>query len=129
MKKTLSAIVSASCLIMGGCATIVEGTDQVVLFDSKPSGAKCSISRVGDGLLYPEFVTPTSLSIGKDKDQLIITCEKEGYEKAIIYTDSNFAGWTLGNLVFGGVIGIGVDAASGALNEYPSNVVIPLTKK
>lgn len=129
MKKTLSVTVSALCLLMGGCATIVEGTDQVVLFDSDPSGAECSIARAGEGLLYPKFITPTSLSISKDKDQLTITCNKEGYEQKLFYTDSNFAGWTMGNLIFGGVIGVGVDAATGALNEYPSHVLIPLRKK
>ena len=116
-----------SALWLGGCATIVEGNDQVVHFDTNPSGATCSISRSGEGILYPSFKTPTSLSIEKDKDQLLVSCKKDGCQDKTFYTDSNFEGWTLGNLLFGGIIGLGVDAASGALNEYPSNVQIPLS--
>lgn len=126
MKKVLILLAAASGVGLGGCATIVEGNDQVVHFDTEPSGATCSISRSGEGLLYPSFKTPTSLNIEKDKDQLVVSCKKDGCREKVFHTNSNFEGWTLGNLVFGGIIGLGVDAASGALNEYPSHVQIPL---
>jgi hypothetical protein len=32
-----------------------------------------------------------------------------------------------GNVIFGGVIGLGVDAASGALNKYPDMVTVAMT--
>lgn len=32
-----------------------------------------------------------------------------------------------GNVVFGGLIGLGVDAASGAMNKYPDVVTIAMT--
>lgn len=128
MKKVIFNCTVALSVLLSGCATIVEGSDQTVYFDTDPSGAKCSISRKGEGMLYPSITTPASLEITKDKDELVVKCEKDGYKDAIIYTDSNFQGWTMGNLIFGGIIGLGVDAASGAMNEYPSQVVIPLKK-
>lgn len=126
MKKIL--FLTPVLLLTSGCATIVEGNDQTILFNTDPSGATCSITREGQSL-YSNFTTPTSLQIEKDKDYLTITCEKEGYEKKVINADSDFEGWTFGNIIFGGIIGIGVDAASGAMNEYPSQIVVPLQKK
>ena len=33
---------------------------------------------------------------------------------------------TFGNILFGGIIGVAVDASSGAMNEYPSSVTVRL---
>jgi hypothetical protein len=44
---------------------------------------------------------------------------KECYQPGTAIIPSNIEGMTAGNLLFGGVIGIGVDAASGAMNKYP----------
>ena len=41
---------------------------------------------------------------------------------------SNFEGWTAGNLTFGGVTGLGIDSATGAINEYPYAFKVPMTK-
>lgn len=129
MKKLALIFAASASLAAGGCATITQGSKQTVYFDTDPSGAKCTISREGEGVLYSEITTPASLEISKDKDQMKIVCNKDGYKETTVFTDSNFEGWTMGNLLLGGVIGLGVDAASGALNEYPSNVVIPLKKE
>jgi hypothetical protein len=32
-----------------------------------------------------------------------------------------------GNIIFGGVIGLGVDAVSGALNKYPDQVTVAMS--
>jgi hypothetical protein len=32
-----------------------------------------------------------------------------------------------GNVIFGGIIGLGVDAASGAMNKYPDVVTVAMT--
>ena len=113
---------------LSGCATITQGAQQSVLFDTSPSGAVCSITREGN-MLYADFTTPRSLQIEKDKDDLVITCDKDGFRKTVIHTNSSFEGWTMGNLLLGGIIGLGVDAASGAINEYPSQVVVRLEEE
>lgn len=128
-KKITIGIIALSCLFLNGCATITQGSKQTVLFDTDPSGATCSISRTGEGVLYPNFETPASLEISKDKDELVVICNKEGYKETVIHSGSNLEGWTLGNLLIGGIIGVGIDAASGAMNEYPSQVVVPLRKE
>jgi hypothetical protein len=128
VKKSPILFAAAMAFALAGCATIVEGSKQTIRLDTKPSGAICAVQREG-AHLHSEVETPAVLTIEKDRDPLVVTCRKEGFEDAVVHTDSSFQEWTLGNLVFGGIIGLGVDAASGALNEYPAVVVIPLTKK
>jgi membrane-associated protease RseP (regulator of RpoE activity) len=55
-----------------------------------------------------------------------ITCIKDGFQDAVASIPSGFEGWTVGNLVIGGVIGLGVDAATGAINDYPNAFQVPM---
>ena len=128
VRRKLTVLALAAPLALSGCATITQGSKQTILFDTSPSGATCSIAREGN-MLYHDFTTPTSLQVEKDKDDLVVTCEKEGYRKKVIHTNSSFEGWTMGNLLLGGIIGLGVDAASGAINEYPGQVLVNLEKE
>jgi hypothetical protein len=40
---------------------------------------------------------------------------------------SNTEAMAAGNVVFGGIIGLGVDAASGAINKYPDMVTVAMS--
>lgn len=126
---TKSVLLIASAVLLSGCATITQGNKQSILFDSQPSGATCSISRSGDGFLYKDFKTPATLEVEKDKDDITIRCEKDGYKDETMIMSSEFESMTLGNVLIGGVVGVGVDAASGALNEYPAQIVVQLEKE
>lgn len=119
-------IVAACTSVLGGCASIVEGTDQQVIVNSSPEGARCALTRDG-ALLGIADPTPQALTLSKSKNDVTIVCEKAGYNEATAILDSEFEAMTLGNLIIGGVIGVGVDAATGALNEYDSQIVVPMT--
>jgi hypothetical protein len=56
-----------------------------------------------------------------------ITCTRDGYEPTTEIVDSKFSGATVGNVLLGGLIGIAVDAASGANNNYPERILIVMT--
>lgn len=124
MKRLLVTLAVVPAL--AGCASIVEGTDQQVTVNTSPEGAKCELTREGDvlGIANP---TPQTLTLSKSKNDVTIVCEKAGYNDATAILDSEFESMTLGNLLIGGVIGVGVDAATGALNEYDSQITVPLT--
>lgn len=111
---------------LGACASIVEGTDQQVIVNTSPEGARCALARDGQtiGIAEP---TPQTLTLSKSKNDVTIVCNKAGYNEATAILDSEFESMTLGNLLIGGVIGVGVDAATGALNEYDSQITVPLT--
>jgi hypothetical protein len=108
-----------------GCASIVEGTDQTVTVQTDPSGATCELKRDGANIAVVN-PTPGSIVIGKSKDDVSVICDKDGYQRTASSLRSEFQGMTFGNILFGGLIGVAVDAGSGAMNEYPSQVTLIL---
>ena len=121
MKKLLKTGALVMFAGLAGCASITEGTDQQVTVDTDPSGATCNLSRGGEtvGVVNP---TPGTVTLSKSKDDVSVECKKEGYQTKARSLNSEFEGMTFGNIIFGGIIGVGVDAASGAMNEYPNQV-------
>lgn len=112
-------------LTLPGCATIFEGTSQSILISTDPAGANCTVERHGArvGQVNP---TPGSLHLDKSKDDLAIHCEHAGYQPADMSESPRFQGTTFGNIVAGGLVGVVVDAASGANFEYPADVRVTL---
>ena len=55
---------------------------------------------------------------------MVLICEKKGFKRTTFSFDETLVGSTFGNIILGGGIGILVDAASGAAQEYPSRVSV-----
>ena len=115
-------------LVLGACATIVEGSDQTVTVITEPPGAVCSFTRAGATIAVAN-PTPSTESVEKSKDNISVLCEKDGYFNGAAALSSEFKAMTFGNIIFGGIIGVGVDAASGAMHEYPESVTVILSPK
>jgi len=100
-----------------GCATITRGTTQVVAIDTPGvTGATCTIQTQSG----PQVVTtPGSVTLSKGSAGLPIQCTKECYLMGSSIIPSGTEAMAAGNVIFGGVVGLGVDAASGAMNKYP----------
>jgi len=108
-------------LAVSGCASIIKGSTQSITISTPPTtGAICNLSNGQDNW---EVMSPGAASVDKSKADIQIRCTKPGWQAAT----SNFEGWTVGNLVFGGIIGLGVDAATGAINEYPRTFQVPMS--
>ena len=123
----LRALALALCLPpVAGCATIVEGTDQSVAVSTDPSGASCELLRDGHPIAFVN-PTPGSATVTKSAKDVIVKCRKDGHDDEVAPLASKFQGMTLGNVIIGGLIGVGIDAASGAMNHYPESVNIPMT--
>lgn len=110
-------------LSLGACASVVEGTDQTVTVKTIPSGANCELSRDGEtiGVVNP---TPGSVLIDKSKDAVAVNCTKDGHDDGTETMASSFQGMTFGNILIGGIIGVGIDAASGAMHYYPDSIEV-----
>ena len=117
-----------SLLALSGCASIVSGSSQVVSVSTTPPGATCEVARRGAPLGVIN-ATPGMVHIGKSAADLNVTCTKPGYETATAATPSSFNGWTFGNLILGGAIGIVVDVATGADFDYPPLVQVSMKAK
>ena len=113
-------------LTTAACATVVGGTTQEVFIESEPAGASCKVDRLGAnvGVVNP---TPGRVNVSRSKETMIVGCTRDGYELSNEVVASSFTGATLGNILLGGVVGVVVDAASGANNKYPDRVMIILT--
>lgn len=124
----LSAMV-AGLVSQAGCATITRGTTDEVWFESVPVAARVH--------LQPstiDCVTPCAQELTRKREYLV-TFEKEGYEPAQVrlspkFTGAGAAGFA-GNVILGGVIGMGVDQITGASKVLRPNPVqvtlVPIT--
>ena len=108
-------LVLAAAAMCSGCATVLRGTTDQVGFNSTPSGAEVHTS---NGL---GCVTPCTLTVKKN-EEFIATFQKDGFVPQQIPVSRQVVGAgvaaTAGNIVLGGVIGLGVDAATGAGFEH-----------
>lgn len=106
----VAAIVLFTIFLIYGCATIIHGTSQKVGLSSSPTGAKINVDNVELG------VTPVFADL-KRGDAHIVSFTLEGYQKTDLTITKSTSGWVWGNIVFGGLIGLAVDALSGGLYD------------
>ena len=95
-----------SVCLLGGCASIIEGTNQRILVNTNPSGADCGLYRKGIKL-GTITQAPGSTLVDKTKNNIWIVCVKPGYQAATYLDKSGIAGGTFGNIIAGGGIGLG----------------------
>lgn len=125
MKIRAFVAVAIAGAAVSGCATIIKGSGQDIAVDSRPvEGADC-VLHSSEGTW--RLTTPGSAHVDKSKNDITLTCQKVGYQDSTDTIPSGFQGWTLGNLLLGGIIGLGVDAGTGAMNEYPHTVTVQMT--
>ncbi len=123
--KSVLAIILIGCL--SGCASIIHGTKQTVDFTSQPTGAHIFIDGTDHG------VTPQSISLKrrgrlpgevKGKKEYQVKIELAGFYPYEIKIKREMDGWFIGNILFGGVIGIIVDASNGAMYKLSPNQIV-----
>ena len=102
------------------CATIINGSSQSVGFRSQPTGADVFIN----GILVGQ--TPVAPDL-KRMDNHIVRIELDGYEPYDFKIDRRVSGWVAGNILFGGMVGIAIDAITGSMYRLdPSEVDVVL---
>ncbi len=114
-----------SAIVLNGCATITTGETQSITIDTLPPGATCTLTRDGQTLGVVES-TPGSITVDKSEKFIDTRCSKEGYQEVSSAITPGAQGMTAGNILFGGIIGLMVDAGSGAAHQYPEEVLIAL---
>lgn len=113
----VATIIFAVGVSVGGCATITKGTTQAVAVSTPGApGATCTLTSGGIG--SKTLTTPATIVLDKSQDNIQVVCRKECYQDAVGIIASHTEAMAAGNIIAGGVIGLGVDAASGAMNTY-----------
>jgi PEGA domain-containing protein len=109
---------------LGGCASVTRGTTENISISSTPSGAEATIS----GLDVPTAcVTPCAVTAKRNAD-ISVAFAKPGYETQVVELTKEVPGagaaGFAGNILAGGLIGMGVDAYNGAAQDHKPNPVI-----
>jgi len=121
LAKRIAAIV-LGVTITGGCASIITGTTQEVVFQSNPEGAHVIIEGKVIG------TTPLAYVLKKKKGQSLVF-EKPGYKKLMVQLETRISAWFFGNIFssYTSTTGSSVDGLSGAMHEYsPSQYMVSL---
>jgi len=120
---TLTCTVSFLC----SCATIIEGSSQVINLTTTPIGADCVVTR--DAELIGRVTTPGNFNIDKSKHDIQVVCIKDGYDDAVFKIKSGNTIAGIGNIVVGFGVGFIIDSVAGSDNHYDTRVSISLTNK
>ncbi len=123
MKRCFSVLaIIAVALTTSSCASLTTGPTQMVAIDSNPQGADVTTDTGYKG------VTPCNFKLER-KHNHIVTIKKKGYKTAQIVLTKSLCGSTAGNIVVGGIIGVGVDAMTGAMFKLvPEKVYVELER-
>ncbi len=118
MRNIAAVFASAGILAMLlGCATITKGTTQAVAVSTPGApGATCTLTSGGIGTKV--VTTPATIVLDKSQDNISVVCKKQCFQDGVGIIASNTESMTAGNVLVGGVVGLGVDAVSGAMNRY-----------
>jgi hypothetical protein len=116
--------VVALAAALGGCASVTRGTMENISISSTPSGAEATIT----GLDVPTAcVTPCAI-VAKRNADITVSFAKEGFEPEVVQLTKEVpatgAAGFAGNIVAGGLVGMGVDAVTGAAQDHKPNPVI-----
>jgi hypothetical protein len=112
IKLTILAVLGLP-LFAGGCATIVGGgTNQPVTVQSTPAAANFTITS-SSGLQMSQGSTPSTVSLPRRNEYQIVV-ELAGYQPQSTVLTKGINGWIWGNLLFGWIIGFGVDFLTGS---------------
>lgn len=97
-----------SVVLLTSCATIVNGPNQSVAIASNPANAAIWVDNNYAGN------SPMIVQLSR-KDNHVVSIELEGYQPHVITFSRKVSGWVCGNIFFGGIIGVAIDAVSGGL--------------
>jgi len=120
----LVCVLAALALLVGGCATALKGSTQEVRIGV--SGAESATCKASNSSGAWTVKAPGTVKVERSGGALSITCEAEGYTSDTQVVSSEFNGATVGNILLGGIIGVAIDAASGANYSYPESVQLTL---
>jgi len=115
---------------LSACATVTKGSNDTVKMTSKPSEASVLFEDTAQKLQPQSCQTPCEIELNR-KRTYKATVSKPNYENFVVIMEpkvSTSGGTAMaGNLLMGGILGAGVDAATGAMKDLtPNNLDVTL---
>ena len=128
MKLKLIVALTAA-VSLSACATIVKGSDQEIAFNTgEVTGATCAVTGGSEFAVNETVVTPGVLTLPRSKKALEVNCSKPGMGSGMKSVKGELEPWVFGNIIFGGVLGAGVDAYTGSVHKYPTEINVDLSR-
>ena len=124
MKK----IIISSMALLAGCASVLDGgPDTINLMTSDGSKVQAQIySKAG----VQQLTLPTLVTVPKSCSDIAVNIiEDKNVNQSNAIVSSGLNPWTLGNLVFGWLLGFAVDGVTGNICTYDSSVIVPVNSK
>lgn len=122
-------IISIALTTLASCATIMgNSAPETLNVRSTPDQARVIITDESGTKIF-EGKTPTSLPLEKKKGYFSgkkydVRILKDGYDEQIVTVDTKVGGWYIGNILFGGLLGLLIiDPATGAMWTLDTNEV------
>ncbi len=123
-----TALIAATAL--GGCASVFDGGNQSV--NLRPSSVGGTVNaKVTSKTGTQNIQLPGTISVDRDKSELLVTVDDPCYEKSQMSSSSSVNPWAIGNVLFGvfGLTGTTVDMNSGNAWKYDDTITVPTQKK
>lgn len=125
MNKILLA--TALPALLSGCASITQGTSQVLIFNIEPKDTRCVLTRVDDGQIGIVTASQNTVTVSKDKDDIVVQCKAEGYKQYTARIVSSASGAGVSGAIF---LDLGItDLITGAMWKYPEQHNVALEKE
>ncbi len=123
-------IALAASVSVSACATVTKGSNDTVKMTSQPSDATVIFEDTAQKLQPQNCQTPCEIELNR-KRTYKATVSKSGHEDFAVIMEpkvSTSGGTAMaGNLLIGGVLGAGIDAATGAMKDLtPNNLEVTL---
>jgi hypothetical protein len=121
LRFTLAIFSGFAALALTGCASITGSSQQSLSVETRDSaasvtGVTCELSNdKGKWFLN----TPGSAYVQKSSENLNVLCKKDGLSPGQASVASTTKAGMVGNILFGGIIGMAIDHSTGAAYEYP----------
>jgi hypothetical protein len=122
MNRILISLIVLISIVLTNCATIVNGTKQQVTFYSTPSKANVVVDGASVGM------TPMFLELTRKSDHFV-KIQIDGYIPYEIKLTKKVDAIIIGNILIGGLIGIIIDASTGAMYKLTPKDINPVLEK
>lgn len=134
MRKVITILsIVASTTLFCSCATIVSGGDPSITINSTSVTEPVNITT--EKQTYTNVTLPAVVQVKRKKmDGQRIRVESENYKFNDIVLRKAINGWAFGNIVLGGIIGLGVDLGTNcvvkpAQEEFTIEPISPKSKQ
>ena len=135
MTKTPSRLALPTAILcaaaLSSCATILGESDYPITFNTTPSGGNIAITNKSGVNVY-QGSTPITLTLPAGDgyfsgEKYAIEASMPGYPTTTTIMDTTIDGWYVGNILFGGIIGLlFVDPSTGAMYKLGEDLTIDL---